>query len=200
MKLPTLQEAETILLEAEPKNPGSWVNHSRLVADAAKKVAELCKNINPEEAYILGLLHDIGRRSGFSHFRHIVDGYRYMNSLGFPSAARICLTHSFQYQDILSYMGIFDVPEQDKHEMEQLLFALDYNDYDRLIQLCDCLCGGEGVVMVEQRLVDVVLRYGFSELTVPKWKAIFELKKYFEEKTNKNVYEIISEDRSLWGK
>jgi hypothetical protein len=123
-----------------------------------------------------------------------------MNSLGFPDVARICLTHSFQYQDIKSYMGSFDVPESDKNEMEQLLSTLNYNDYDRLIQLCDCLCGGDRILIIEKRLVDVVLRYGFSDLTVPKWKAIFELKKYFEDKTNKNVYEIISDDQSLWGK
>jgi hypothetical protein len=36
----------------------------------------------------------------------------------------------------------------------------------------------------------VVKRYGFNEYTLDKWNAIFEIKKYFEKKCNKNIYEL----------
>ena len=38
--------------------------HSMYVAEGAKLIAEQTDNLNPEVAYILGLLHDIGRREG----------------------------------------------------------------------------------------------------------------------------------------
>lgn len=200
MKIPSLQEAENILSESESMNPGPWGNHCRVAAECAKKIAEKCEGIDPEAAYILGLLHDIGRRFGVSHFGHVVDGYRYMKQLGFEDAARICLTHSFQFQNINAYTGNFDVSDEEKGEMEEQLTLITYDDYDRLIQLCDCLAMATGAALIEQRLVDVVLRYGFSELTVEKWKAIFELKNYFEDKTGKNIYEVVSDDQTLWGK
>ncbi len=36
-----------------------------------------------------------------------------------------------------------------------------YDDYDRLIQLCDSLAGAEGVLDIEDRMNDVKKRYGF---------------------------------------
>ena len=115
--------------------------------------------MDPENAYILGLLHDIGRRFGISHFRHIVDGYRFMLELGFDDAARICLTHSFHTQNIDTYIGNFDVSAADITEMADLLNQIIYDDYDKLIQLCDCLATAEGVVKIEERLADVAKRY-----------------------------------------
>ena len=61
--MPTRAEAEKILEEAEQCNLGPWVNHSRITAKCAEKIAELCENLDSEKAYILGLLHDIGRSS-----------------------------------------------------------------------------------------------------------------------------------------
>ncbi len=200
MRIPSLQEAIRILEESEKMNPGPWGDHSRTVAQCAQKIAECCGDMDSEAAYILGLLHDIGRRFGTAHFGHIADGYHYMMELGYEDAARICITHSFQYQNVKAYTGTIDVPASDYKEIEEQLNSYLYDDYDRLIQLCDCLAKDRNVMLIEQRLVDVVLRYGFSQYTVQKWKAIFDLKKYFEEKMSRNLYEAISNDQSLWGK
>ena len=51
--------------------------------------------MDAEKAYVLGLLHDIGRKFGVRHLGHVSDGYRFMMSLGYDEAAKICLTHSF---------------------------------------------------------------------------------------------------------
>ena len=200
MRIPTLTEANRILEEAEKRNPGPWGDHSRTVALCAGKIAENCGDMDVEAACILGLLHDIGRRFGIGHFRHIADGYHYMKELGYEDAARICITHSYQYQNINAYSGNLDVTEEEYKEIEDQLDAYTYHDYDRLIQLCDCLAKDRKVMLIEQRLVDVVLRYGFTQYTTQKWKAIFDLKKYFEEKMSKNLYEAVSDDQSLWGK
>lgn len=200
MNIPSVEEAEKILKDAEIRNPGLWVGHSEVTAQCARKIAKRCKNINEDAAYVLGLLHDIGRRFGVSYFKHISDGYFYMNELGYEDVARICLTHSFQFQDINSYIGEYDIAYEVKLQMENKLNSIKYNDYDYLIQLCDCLALAEGVVLIEKRLVDVVLRYGAGNLIVEKWKAIFDLKEYFENKIGENIYKVITDDETLWGK
>ena len=85
MKLPTILEAEKLLTEAEQRNPGVWIGHSKTAAICARAIAEQCNNLNADTAYILGLLHDIGRREGITDMRHIIDGYQFMKSLGYEA-------------------------------------------------------------------------------------------------------------------
>lgn len=61
---------------ASEKNSGSWTEHSYNAAKAAERIAERCK-MDSEKAFVLGLLHDIGRRTGIAAVRHIIDGYDY---------------------------------------------------------------------------------------------------------------------------
>ena len=44
--LPTREEAEKLLKEAEECNPGPWGNHSRVVAAWAEKIAKACGGID----------------------------------------------------------------------------------------------------------------------------------------------------------
>lgn len=200
MKLPTLIEAENLIRQAEERNPGPWGEHSWVVAECVRRIAERCEGMDPEAAYILGLLHDIGRHFGINHLKHVWDGYQYMMELGYEDAARICLTHSFQYQHFGAYSGNIDIPEENRAILEALLMSVTYDDYDRLIQICDGLAMASGVILIEKRIVDVTIRYGIAEHTVDKWKAIFELKDYFERKAGANIYEIVTDDKTLWGK
>lgn len=62
--VPTLEEAKKILEECGKLNPEPWVEHSINVAEAAKLITEQIDDLDSELAYILGLLHDIGRREG----------------------------------------------------------------------------------------------------------------------------------------
>lgn len=41
--LPTREEAEMLVIDAEQYNPGPWGNHSRVAAKCAEKIAELCE-------------------------------------------------------------------------------------------------------------------------------------------------------------
>ncbi|MBR6665646.1 MAG: hypothetical protein IKL22_08040 [Lachnospiraceae bacterium] len=63
-----------------------------------------------------------------------------------------------------------------------------YDDYDKLIQLCDALSLSDGYCYAEQKMVSSVMKYGFKETTLSKWHAILELKKYFDEKIEGDVY------------
>lgn len=186
---PTRREAESLLKEAEQHNPGPWGNHSRVVAHCAEKIADACEELDSEKAYVLGLLHDIGRRFGVRHLGHVSDGYAYMMSLGYDEVAQICLTHSFNTQSIDEYIGKFDTSDE---ELEMITTALNQtliDDYDRLIQLCDALAGNGGVVDIEERMSDVKRRYGCYPQT--KWDSNIKLKEYFEKKTGKDIYDVV---------
>ena len=188
---PRVSEAEKLLQEAEKCNPGPWGNHSRVAAICAERIAKAA-GMDAEKAYVLGLLHDIGRKFGIKHLAHVYDGYHYMLSMGYTDAARICLTHSFCCPKLDVYIGNFDISRQQQDEIQLLLDHMDYDDYDRLIQLCDCLAGSEGVMDLEERMLDVKKRYGFYRQD--KWDTNLWLKAYFEEKIGKNIYEIIKKE------
>lgn len=190
--LPSRDEAEKLLAEAEQCNPGPWGDHSRVVAHCAQKIAEKCEGMDPEKAYIVGLLHDIGRKFGVRQLRHVSDGYTYMMSLGYDEAARVCLTHSFNTKRVEDYVGSFDTSEEELALIRTELAGTVMDDYDRLIQLCDSLAGSEGVLDIEERMNDVKRRYG--RYPQDKWDANLALKAYFEEKTHRSIYDVVEKD------
>jgi len=192
--VPTLEEAKLLLEEAEKINPGPWIGHCKYVAESAKLIAANCKDLNPDVAYILGLLHDIGKTtpSGKTTIGHIMEGYNYSMERGYNLLAKICVTHSCPSKNI---SDIFEVKENCKDEgydfVEDFLNKVEYDDYDKLIQLCDALGLHNGFTVIEKRLVDVALRHGISEHVIPKWKAFMELKNYFDEKIGQSIYSIL---------
>lgn len=191
--IPDRKEAEKLLREAERCNPGPWGSHSRVTAQCAEKIAAACGDMDPDKAYVLGLLHDIGRKFGVSHLKHVYDGYHYMLELGYDEAARICLTHSFSVQNIQAYIGRHDISEKQRKELEDALAQIEYDDYDRLIQVCDSLAGGEGVLDMEERMADVKRRYG--AYPQEKWDKNLELKALFERRMGQNIYEAVRDGR-----
>lgn len=186
--IPTREKAEELLRDGEACNPGAWADHSRAVAMCAEKIAAACGDMDTEKAYVLGLLHDIGRKFGIKHMGHIYDGYHYMTELGYDEAARICLSHSFSIQKLEDYIGKWDVTQEEQQELRALLAEMVYDDYDRLIQVCDSLAGIT-VVDMEERMADVKRRYG--SYPQDKWDRNLELKGYFEEKMRQDIYTVV---------
>lgn len=177
-------------------NPGLWGDHCRYVGQAARAIAERIPELDPEKAQVLGMLHDIGRRFGSTGNLHIADGYDFMMGQGYPEVARICLTHSFPYQDIDSCFGSWNVdPERDgnsaRKRMGELLSQITYDSYDRLIQLCDALAMGTGFCLLEKRWVDVAMRYGPNQYMIPKWKATYEIKDELEKRMGISIYDLL---------
>jgi putative nucleotidyltransferase with HDIG domain len=194
MKFPSKEEAENILLWGHNKNPGPWLNHSKSVARTAEKIALKC-NLDENKAYILGLLHDIGRHIGITGLKHVLDGYNLMNEKGYVDNAKICLTHSFPNKDINSIFGEIDCTEEEFNEINSAIINYEYNDYDKLIQLCDSLCMAEGVCLLEVRLIDVARRYNTCNQNIlEKWNAYFDIKTYFDIKCGINIYELFYEE------
>ena len=190
-KNPTISEAEKLLKEADLMNKGAWTEHCKTAGFCARAIAHKCSDMDADMAYVYGLLHDIGRREGVTNMKHIIYGYNFMKSLGYDECAKICLTHSFPYKDINAYNGKNDCTDEETKFISDFLLNIEYNDYDKLIQLCDALSLPSGATFIEKRLVDVALRRGVNDLTIVKWKKFFELKDYFDTKTNTNIYKLI---------
>lgn len=186
-----VQTAENALEEAEKSNPGAWVAHSKYVAISCRAIAEKCEHLSAETAYIFGILHDIGRYAGVSSEKHLLDGYRYCKARGWDKAAQICISHAFMIQDIATSIGQFDMSEEEYAFMRDFVKNAEYDDYDRLVQLCDALALPTGCCLLEKRFVDVAIRYGMHPATIDRWKKTLEIKEYFESKIGCSVYELL---------
>lgn len=185
---PNREVAERLLKEAEAINPGPWGNHCRVAARCAEKIARAC-SMDAEKAYVLGLLHDIGRRFLIRDLGHLYYGYQYMKRLGFYQVARVCLSHSFPNQNLQIYIGKMDISKEEVCVVEKLLEEMQFDDYDRLIQHCDALAGSDGILDIEERMADVKRRYG--SYPQAQWDKNVELKHYFEKKAGECVYDIV---------
>lgn len=189
--LPTRKQAEALLREAEQCNPGPWGDHSRTAAHCAETIAAAC-GLDANKAYIVGLLHDIGRKFGIRHLGHVSDGYSYMMSLGYDEAARVCLTHSFPSLRLDDYIGKFDTTPEELELIQRNLSAVELGVYDKLIQLCDALSGAEGVMDMNARMDDVQRRYGYYP--PEKRAANFALKDHFETLAGRDIYNIVDKE------
>ena len=190
--LPTREEAIALVRDGLACNPGPWGRHCLTAAHCAEKIASACGDMDSEKAYILGLLHDIGRKFGTRHLGHVSDGYTYMKSLGYDEAAKICLTHSFNKHTVDEYIGKFDVSQEELTLIKTKLVETVYDEYDLLIQLCDSLAGADRVLDIEERMNDVKRRYG--SYPQDKWDSNIELMHYFEKRMNQNIYLVCEKD------
>ncbi len=191
MLIPTLSQAHAILAEAGALNPGPWTAHSAHVAEGARLIASRLPGVDPEAAYVLGLLHDIGRRVGVTGMRHVLDGYRFLTGLGFADAGRISMTHSFPNREVREIFGEWDCGGTELAFIADYLVTVEYDDYDRLIQLCDSLAMASGFCLMEKRMLDVAFRYGINAYSIPKWKTTFGIKADFERRMGCSVYALL---------
>ncbi|MFX1389812.1 MAG: HD domain-containing protein [Promethearchaeota archaeon] len=197
MKLPDIKIVKKWLEDGKVKNPGPWVKHSEVVAIAAKMIAGYIDNLDQEQAYIMGLIHDIGRIAGKTKERHTIDGFNFLKEKGYEDLARICITHCFPNKDINANIAIWDCDESELDFIKNFLRKCKYNDYDRLIQLCDCISMEDKYVLIEKRLIDVALRYNLIEqvpLSVPilkKWQKYLKIKQDFDKLIGKPIYSLL---------
>ncbi len=187
---PNIENAITELELAGQLNPGPWTNHSYNVANAAKIIAEN-SGMDSEKAFVCGLLHDIGRRTGIAAVRHIIDGYDYAVSKGWDEVARVCLTHSFPVKDIEADIGKKDISQEQYAFIKAYLNGLEYDDYDKLIILCDALADANGFCILEKRFIDTTRRYGIYPFSIDRWNKTYEYKEHFEKIIGKSLYSLL---------
>lgn len=59
--------------------------------------------------------------------------------MGASKNAKICLTHSFPYKDGRAFSGKNNLTENEYAYVIEYIKNAEYDDYDRLVQLCDGL-------------------------------------------------------------
>jgi len=189
--LPTKQISEYELAIAGESNPGPWIKHSINTGIAASNIADKIKGLDPEKAYILGILHDIGRYVGVVTIPlHVYEGYKYAMSKGWNEVAKICMTHSYPLmQKEFDYEPDNDV----EIAIKEYIMDCKCDDYDLLIQLCDSLATDYGFCILEKRFVDVARRYGIWENTIDRWNTKFQIKEYFEKMMGCSIYDVLPE-------
>lgn len=187
--LPTIEEAEKELQIAGELNPGPWVKHSMNVGIAARNIAEKISGMDAEKAYIVGVLHDIGRRVGIVNIpKHVYEGYKFCMEKGWAEVAKVCMTHSYvRMQEEFQY----EPTMEEEIAIKEFIMSCEADDYDRLIQLCDSLATDYGFVIIEKRFVDVTRRYGIMEGYVKGWNKTFEIKENFEKIMGCSVYDVL---------
>lgn len=169
-----------------------YIYHTTGVAEAAAAIAAKC-GMNEEKAYVVGLLHDWGKiqdekASGQPHF---LVGYDKMIAEGWADAAQICLTHSFPEKDF----KFSDYPSYSSaclQKTKDLISKIEYDDYDRLIQLCDIFFEATSKISYQRRIARIRERYN---LTVEQTKCLeikaAENKAYFDAKCGCDVYDLL---------
>jgi len=191
LRVPTREQAENYLREGEALAPGTWAVHSRTVALGAKLIAQRLPHLDANVAEIFGLLHDIGRRTGARDQTHIMTGYDFMMNEGYPDVARISLTHSYPHKDISTQIGTGTLTSAQQQFLQSYLDGIEYDDYDRLLQVCDALSFAEGFCVIEVRLVDVAMRYGIRSEQTAQWRAFLDARRYFERQLGCSIYSIL---------
>lgn len=189
--VPTLEEAKILLEQGSRLNPGPWIEHSLNVGQAAELIAKEDKELDSNVALILGMLHDIGRRYGITNERHSLDGYKFAMENGYDLWARICMTHGYLCKNVDDICGKKDCTIEERNFIKEYLYNIEFTAYDKLIQLCDALALPSGFCLLEKRMIDVVMRYGFNEFTLEKWKVTFDIQRYFEERIGASIYSIL---------
>lgn len=172
-----------------------WIDHCLCVGRVAGLVAVALReskvDIDVEKAITMGYLHDIGKLVG-PYLGHPLRGYKYLREQGYDEEyCLICATHSFLKGDTGLILGSPD-DMQAEPELVKIVTEHEYTIYDKLINLCDLLCLLRPMVL-DQRLVDIMMRHGTWAGSQQHLIAAHELKDEFDRLLGYNLYDAIPE-------
>lgn len=163
--------------------------HTMGVAMFSRLLASHIEGVNPEKAYILGLLHDYGKK--YSERFHGLIGWLELKEMGYPLAARICLTHTFPEKDFkFEYYPSY--PIEDLRAAKEILAEFEYDDYDRLVQFADMFFEALYIQKPEDRIENIKKRYNLNnEIYEFLINEAAKLKAYFDDKCGEDVYQLV---------
>ena len=194
-KYPSMEEAFELFNESfmsyEKRRPDShYDEHCTSVAACAEIIASSTKDLNPQKSYILGLLHDYGKIIDEKEAFHGNTGHNLMIKKGYNPVAKICITHSFPNKEFKIKDYNYDKDELKKSKA--LLDNMEYDDYDRLIQLSDLLVINLAFVPIKERIINIQTNYDVApSIAKKKYKEAMHLKKYFDNKCGIDIYKLL---------
>ena len=105
------KDAEHLLEKAGEQNPGPWIAHSRNVAVLAERIAAEA-GMDVSRAYVLDCFTILAGNTAHAG-QACLEGYRFLMEQGHPEEARICMTHTFQYQNPEAVYDSWDCSEEE---------------------------------------------------------------------------------------
>ena len=75
--------------------------------------------------------------------------------------------------------------------LETFLAGIEFDLYDRLIQLCDAIALPTGFCLMEKRLIDVAMRHGVNDRSIERWQAFLGIQKDFEAVIGCSIYTLL---------
>ena len=175
----------------KPRASEDWQKHSKDVAKVCEEVAKRA-GMDSDLAYAKGLLHDFYKSierdaeikieingEEVPAMTHPFTGYRLLMEKGFPEGARAALTHTFYNLEEV-FNGGFDqrLTPEDAKFLKRWLSENEYDDYDKLVQLADNMVSWKGVMTIDDRFCDILMRHPVSNPQSGLLK-LYELKDYF---------------------
>ena len=196
MKKLSIEEAYKLLEGAPRKNKDLWIKHSVNVAIVAERLAERL-NLDGKRAYVFGLVHDIGRRQR-EHIglRHVLEGYKYLISLGYEEEAKGCLTHTFYSRELVKPNLIKKNTNLTRIEIDFIINFINkngFNMYDKILQIADNMGSSSGINTIERRRTESMLRYGITDISEKNLRGIFSVQNEIEEKLGYSIYQLFPE-------
>jgi putative nucleotidyltransferase with HDIG domain len=186
-------KAYRLLMEAKAVSDGGYINHSLKVGEAAYRIAKDLE-LDADKARAMGFIHDIGKRYYKPFNQHVAKGYEYILGLGYDEEyANVCLTHSYLNNDINCTGAGIVSPTSYKYEFrKKFIENHEYTIYDKILNFCDLMCTSEFLIM-EERLIDIMIRRGVHTNTQYHLTEALKLKKEIDKKIGKNVYSLFPE-------
>ena len=172
------------------KDENKWILHSIYVGLAARRIAQAL-NLDEDYALTIGYMHDIGRI--IKHENHPIEGFFYLNNLGYNNIARYSLTHSFIDNKISNTAGGGPKDRESYDFINNYLNSIDLNIYDNIIQLCDLFCLESGFTTFEKRMLDITIRKGIYSNSYEHYLSMVKLKEKIESKMGKKIYDLFPE-------
>lgn len=197
----TIQEAENMINAVRER----WIslgraadtlylydNHIKSCAKVAQTIAIKMGTIDPEQAYVAALLHDIAKidespESMLGRFHGIL-GYEMLKEKD-PNVARACLLHELPWNNVPLYEKKFLGNKEDYEFILNYAAANPIKDEDLLVQLADSMANKDGIVTLEHRQQEYEQRFNIkmpAEIIEP-YK---NLKHHFDKKLKLNTYDL----------
>ena len=205
----TLSDAQRYIEEiksydiSKGRDPKTWFmyhNHIYGSAYMAKELAKRTNTVDPDRAFILGLMHDIGRlHEEHEKTFHGLIGYKKFINID-KDVARISLTHMFPWNKIYDYEHVkyLFFGRQDEYEFtKSFINNTELTETDKLIQISDSIANAFGFVTIEQRNEEYAKRHGHS-IPIEALKDMLSLKKHYDEKLGFDIYNLFNEIPLDW--
>lgn len=140
-------------------NKELWKKHSLQVAHGSEILAESL-SLSKEEAFVNGLLHDIGKAINPNPKKHAIAGYELLKKETFLSAAQTALTHDFPEKNLQFSLDDGLIDDNEMERLQKIFAKIDYRLIDKIVQIIDVIAMPDGFVLMEKRMLNAVMRCG----------------------------------------